>query len=370
MQRTINRIIIVSISVFLLYSGPIMAKRSRPLVWDMRYLESLKNEKKTSTIAQDIIDAADQICMADPVSVIAKQKTFAPNSHYYCSVGPYWWPDSSQNGIYIRKDGYINPESESYDLAKLTELAKRCRILSQAFFISENKKYKEAFVCQLKVWFINENTIMYPNFEYAQVIPGQNNNKGRGTGLIEAYDFNTIIESIRLVDSTKRIRKSTLKALKIWFESFADWCENNYGIDLSKENNNISLSYDVTMVNMYLFADNNQKARKIADNFAERRIHIQIREDGSQPAELVRTQAFTYSISNLKHILDFCYLAKSWDSNYYNKNGELVNKAFDYLNKYIDNPDEFPYQQLTSWENCRKALKSQLLRREALLLSK
>lgn len=340
--------------------------RQKPLVWDMAYLKQMKQEVPGNSEAKAIIKNADKYCTTSPVVITDKTILFEPSVHDYCSMGEYWWPDPTQKGKFIRKDGEVNPDSKKYDKVKLSELSKRCRALSQAYYLTGEKKYYDAFVVQLRSWFLDEHTYMAPHFEYAQVIPGQNNNMGRSTGLIDSYYFNAVIESIRLVNYSKRIDRKTMKGMKKWFLDFADWSEGKYGEVMRAGIQNISIAYDVTMINMYLFAGKTKKAKAIADVFAERRLYVQIQEDGSQPSELIRTNAFSYSINNITHIIDFCYLVRYWDKRFYFKNSERIDSAFAFLQQYASKPDMFPYSQMSSWDKCRESLETQFLRVERL----
>lgn len=327
-------------------------KNNKPLIWNVDALEEMKLNLINDKDAKAIISLADRYCEKTPVVVIDKGKsTFEPNVHYYCSVGQYWWPDSLNLGSYIRRDGIANPESKKYDRVRLTELAKRCEKLSKAFYLTRDRKYFDALKMQLRAWFINEDTYMLPNFEYSQVIPGQDDNRGRGAGIIDAYDFNTVIESIRLVNGVKKINRRTMKGLQKWFLSFAIWTEDGpFGEYVRKKDNNIGLAADVTLVNMYLFAGNETRAKEIADSFAERRIYKQITEEGLQPAELERTNAFSYSLANLSHLVDFCFLVRYWDTDYYYKNHNRIDAAFQYLEQFVDDENTFPYKQIGGWE--------------------
>ena len=349
-MKTVKFIVRLLLFVILFpHSLNIVAGTVPPLIWDMSDLEKLKLQQNDRS---EIIRKADDFCRKEPLTVVSKQKTFAPNLHFYCSVGPYWWPDDFGN--YYPKDGIVNPESYLFDSSILSELAERCTYLSKAFFITENNEYYDTFVTQLKSWFVEKETYMMPNFEYAQVIPGKNNNKGRSTGMIDAYYFNTVIESIRLVGYVKKIDRRTLRTVKKWFKSFVEWSETTYGNVMKEGIQNISIAYDVTMTNMLLFSGKNKLAKAYVNSFAERRLFVQIKEDGSQPEELKRTKAFFYSLYNLSHMLDFCYLAIYFDKDFYLKYGERINQAFIYLEQFINKPESFPYQQITSWDDCKR----------------
>lgn len=362
------RELLLSSFLILIITGCNTSKRatSIPKVWNMKELQAAKMTVGKSNYVKSLEESCKQYFADEPISIMDKSQTFGPNNHYFCSTGPYWWPDAEHPGKYINRDGEVNPESKQYDRDRLIEMTKRCKNLSHAFYLTGDNTYYDAFVHQLNVWFIDEDTYMLPNFEYAQVIPGQRDNKGRSTGMIDAYYFNTIIESIRLVNSVKKIDRLTMKALQSWFFEFAQWADNSYGTFFKKVDNNISLAFDVTTVNMYLFAGNEKRAKEIVDDFAVLRIDRQIIEDGSQPVELKRTRAFSYSMFNLTHIVDMCYLARYWYSNYYHEHHKRIDKAFEFLGQYVEEPEKFPYQQITSWDKCVNNYRYQLERIKAL----
>lgn len=339
-----------------------------PLIWNVTNIDLLRANTSYQKLYNHIIATSDSFCKLPPVAVTEKKKTFAPDKHYYCSIGTYWWPDpTNPNGKYVNKDGQTNPERNEFDAFKLGVFNKRCKYLSVAFYLTKDRKYYDAFIWQIRAWFIDEGTYMYPNLAYAQVIPGHNNNKGRSTGTIDAYTFNDIIESVRLVNRRKKMDNETINSLRNWFISFSSWLENGeFGTKLSKAQNNISLAYDVTLCNMYIFIGNENKAKKIVDDFKDKRIRTQIKDNGEQPAEIVRTKAFSYSLYNLKHVIDFSLLARKWQNDFYDTNCSLADNAFDYLLFYIDKPESFPYQQISSWDVCRKDLQVELTRRRRL----
>ena len=362
-RKSIVLVLFIAVSLFSCLAEA-KVKNRKPLVWDMQRLAELKEDMAVSKDTKKILERADEYSGLKPITLVDNKKlTFEPDIHYYCSIGPYWWPDPSKNGQYTRRDGKVNPESKLYDNVRLTDMIDRCTVLSKAYFLTKNKKYYKAFISQLRAWFIAEDTRMYPNFEYSQVIPGKNNNKGRSAGMITAYGFNTVIESIRLVNGVKRIDYKTVKELKKWFSDFAEWADKGefcYG--LKSSNDNIGLAYDVTLVNMFLFIGYEDRAKEIADDFLNKRINIQINENGTQPVELKRTRAFSYSVYNLTHIIDFCYLVRCWYPNYYHENCERIDSAFDYLGHYISDNESFPYSQTTSWKDCIKDYYEQLQR--------
>lgn len=338
-----------------------------PLVWDVCRLDRMEEDASLKGELKYILNYGGSLLEEAPIVITDKVPIFSQDKHYYVSVSGYWWPDSLDNGRYVNKDGYVNPYSREFDRKVLSNLATRCKTLGKAFYITRDITYYNAFIRQLRAWFIDEDTYMYPSFEYASIVPGQHDNKGRSAGLVESYSFNPVIESIRLVNMVKEIDTITLHSLRAWFTDFIDWSEGTYGKAMLKSNTNTSMAYDVTLINMYLFVGNEKKAKEVADRFEEMRINVQILEDGRQPIELNRTKAFSYSLFNLTHVIDFCYLVRYWYPDYYRDHRERMDKAFDFLSPYVEDPELFPYQQITSWDVCKKDFKNLQERRNVLL---
>lgn len=337
-----------------------------PLIWNMGILNHIKsNTQSYSKTISKIVDTSNQYTKSLPLAVTNKKMTFAPDKHTYCSLGSYYWPNPNLlGGPYITKDGQINPEYYEYDVERLAEMTRRCLYLSLAYFITEDIKYYDAYIKQLKVWFIDEETYMKPNFDYAGIAPGHDNNLGRCSGIIQAYVFNNIIESIRLVRSMGKLDNLTFLSLKKWFGQFVYWAENNRFSRALVDNvkNNIGLAYDVLLINLYLFVENENRAKEIADRFLETRVNVQIDENGMQKEELKRTKAFSYSIENLTHILDFYCLTQYWNDCNYWKQQNRIDRAFSFLRQYVCKEREFPYQQITNWDRCYKDFEVQFER--------
>ena len=344
---------------------------SKPLIDLLEFsdLSIMKSDTTKSFFYGKLKQEADSYCLQKPIVVTDKQKTFAPDLHYYCSVGPYWWPDVTSTSFrYINKDGLINPEYYDYDAVRLERFVNRCKTLGKIFYVTEDEKYYDAFIRQLRAWFIDADTYMYPNLDYGQVIPGQNGNKGRSNAFIDIYPFNDLLDAIRLVNQVTPIDKTTLKALQKWFRQFCNYMDNGEsGQSLRKLQNNISVAYDITLINIFLFIGKENKARQLANTFADNRIYIQINELGEQPAELRRTKAATYSLFNLAHFLDFCYLVRYWYPDYYQKHSERLDASFTYLINVGEHPDNYAYQQISGWDVYNSSLKTLLRKRDYLL---
>lgn len=336
---------------------------AQPMLWNVNNINKTKCDK-TLKIYQYIIQRATLYVNAPEIHITNKNRQFVSDPHYYVSLGTYWWPDSNSSDIrYVRRDGYINPETKKYDREKLKELAERLKYLSLAFYFESKDEYYEAFERLLRGWFCDNDTYMYPNFEYAQVIPGQNNNRGRAAGLIETRTFNDVLESIRLVELSKPIDWKTISSVKWWFYEFSQWMLNsNIGIEEDKACNNQGIAYDVIMLNIALFTGQMDLFNKITRNFNKRRLIVQIAEDGSMPMELERTNSLSYSVLNLQFIIDFCKLQNSAGNSYYKSNKLIIDKVAQYLWNNAGDNKVWPHKQISDVKLEKRKLRNEFYR--------
>lgn len=347
--------------------GPASCSRflPKPEVWNVENIEQIKEDTLANRTLETILARSNKFCEAGPVVITDKKNSFAKDPHYYCSVSSYHWQDST--GAYVLRDGVRNPHTKDYDADRLSEFVNRCKFLSVAYYLTGEQKYYEAFIKQIRAWFIDEETYMYPNFSYSAVVPGQNGNRGRSSGIIQAYIFIDVIESILLINAKTPIEDSVLMPVREWFAEFAEWSENGeFGLALQQTQNNIGLAYDVMLTEMYLFSGQIKKAKAIIERFPETRLYAQINENGEQRAELKRTKAFSYSLYNLSHILDFCFITQYLGIDFYQDHQEIIDKAYAFLQQYEKRQKDFPYKQITDWNSCEQELHSQLSRRERL----
>lgn len=275
----------------------------------------------------------------------------------YVSLSIYFWPNpETKNGLpYIGKDGVVNPESNLYDLKKFNTTTYNLMSLSISNHLTGNKEYGNRAVEVLRKWFLDRNTGMNPNFDYAQIVPGTNNNKGNVYGVIEAYNLNNIILSVELLHKDKAISSDDYAKIKNWFSRFLDWCLNSdHGKRAFNLKNNIGTAYDVTVARTALFVGRKDVAENIFRSFEDKRINKKILSDGSQPEELTRTNSFGYSIANLHYLLDMERLLKQ---HYYAPIGKKqVKKALDWLDKNYRNRKNYTYKQLEGWKKIPASL--------------
>jgi hypothetical protein len=276
------------------------------------------------------------------------------NKHDYMSIAPYFWPDPAKsNGLpYIRQDGKVNPESkneENTDHIRLARTIDRIETLALAYYFTREKKYADHAAKLIKVWFLNSDTQMNPNLNFAQAVAGKND--GRAEGILDARRMGLVIDSANLIGNSSDFTEANQKALIQWMTTYYEWLMKNA---LAKEErsapNNHGTWFDVQAAHIALGLGKKDEAKKILEGARTKRINTQIESDGKQPLELARTASFSYSCMNLEA---FCKLANLgehagvdlWRKN--NKDSRSIRKALDFLVPYIDQPPAtWPYKQI------------------------
>lgn len=226
------------------------------------------------------------------------------DKHDYFSIGIYAWPNkNTENGLpWILDDCKANPyvKTMASDSIRIERFCNDIMILTTLYYVFEDKKYVNKIENMLEIWFINEDTKMNPNMNYAQAIPGVCS--GRGIGLIDARQFIKLINFIQLLEEDKLLSFDTMKNLREWFKEFIKWMETSKnGKDEESAINNHGSWYEAELTTFALFIKDEEKVRSRKARFIEKIVN-QITTEGNQPHEVKRKKAWHYFIFNLEAI--------------------------------------------------------------------
>tara|TARA_R110002049_G_scaffold240172_2_gene413546 strand:- start:4489 stop:5757 length:1269 start_codon:yes stop_codon:yes gene_type:complete len=334
---------------------------------DLDKLQDVKSKLKEpefSKVYNNILESANKALREGPFSVVNKTQTpVSGDKHDYLSLGPYWWPDpEKEDGLpWVRRDGEVNPltRGDNVDEPRKNNMFGNVNKLSLAYFFSDDEKYAIKLIELLEVWFLNPETKMNPNLNFAQGIPGKNT--GRGIGIIEFGGISNVINAIEILELNNTLEDSTSKALRNWMTHYLDWLQTSeFGIFEKNTKNNHATHYDVQVAGLLLFLNRNEEAKKLLESVKTQRIQTQIEPDGKQPHELARTKSLSYSTMNLGGFVQLAYLGKKVNVDLWNfkaENGASIQKAFEYLKPYLKGEKKWEHQQLGNIDDSFKKLR-------------
>jgi len=304
---------------------------------------------------KQLLNDADKALHEGPFSVMEK-KNLPPsgNKHDYISLAPYFWPDSSKfRGLpYIRKDGQTNPEVKDYkDKEYMPKLCDLVQTLALAYYFSGNEVYAQHASELLKVWFLNPDTKMNPNLNFAQAIKGVND--GRGSGIIDSRHFIKLVDAMAILNGSKYWKKEQQQGMKQWFTQYLNWMQTSKnGRDESNAQNNHGTWYDVQRLAFALFIDSIDLAKKIVAS-AQHRLDYQMDGEGKFPKEMERTIALHYNVFDLDAFFLIAAMAEKINMDiwhYTTPSGKSLKKGFEFLYPYITKQKPWTGQQIKDFD--------------------
>lgn len=337
-------------------------------VLDLEKLTTVKtaienNSKEFKNAYISLIDKANDALSKAPFSVVNKTQTPpSGDKRDYLSIGIYWWPDPEKtDGLpWIWRDGQVNPitAGNNLDLNRKNSMFENTYSLGLAHFFSRDDKYAEKAIELLQVWFLNPETRMNPNLNYAQGIPGIT--EGRGIGIIEFIGITKIITVIELLELTNSIDKTTSDGLRLWFKDYLYWLQHSKnGIDERNAKNNHGTWYDVEVVSILMFLNRTEEAKKVLESVKANRIATQIEKDGKLPLELKRTRTLHYSIYNLQAFTYLAYFGNKVTIDLWNYNSPItggIKGAYHFLYPYATGDKVWSYPEISDRNNVNNEL--------------
>jgi len=367
MKQRFNLIIIILI---LFFSGCKLDQHKQTVLrlggWDYAWMQQVKHgltsgEIKYRPAYEQLMKDADEVLEGGVFSVTFKDMVPpSGNKHDYMSMGPYWWPDPEKpDGLpYIRRDGEVNPERNNLDSPQLGDMINSVRTLSLAWYFSGKEAYADKAALLLRVWFLDEATLMHPHLEYGQAIPGRT--PGRFIGVIDATSLHVLVDAIALLETSGVLSAREQEGILNWFKKYYRWLvESGHGKEEDNYKNNHSVAYDVQSSGIAYFIGDEQFAARKVRELPRRRIDPMIAGDGRQPHELIRTKAFGYSVANLRNFFNVGEKGLKLGVNvfgYVNQEGGSLQKALDFLIQYIGREADWPWEQISGWEQTENNL--------------
>ena len=288
-------------------------------------------------LKKQILDEAAWAMQQEPITVSA---TFCPRSaggtNDFYSEGDYWWPDSKNpEAPYIQKDGLTNPENFVAHRLAMIRFSKIIGALASAYKITGNTEYVQKAKTHLNAWFVNEQTKMNPNLQFAQAIKGRFT--GRGIGIIDTIHLMEVAQGTLVIQD--KFDSESLFQIKKWFSDYLSWMMNSAnGKEEMSAKNNHGTCFVMQVASFAKLTGDKSLMEFCSNRFKEVLLPNQMAENGSFPLELARTKPYGYSIFNLDAMTTICQILTTKKDNLWQYNtadGKNIKTAIAYLQPYI-----------------------------------
>ena len=328
----------------------------------MKEIFKEQNDSYVNEFVHDMVLEANSILSEKPTSVMEKNQT-APsgNKHDFYSLAFYEWPNpDTPDGLpYVSRDGKVNPEVYTIsDRTNLNKMIERVKTLTIANYFTDNSTYSLKAKELLQVWFLDKETHMNPNLDYAEIEKG----KGRlnPSGIMEGVDLPELTDAIRLLELSPEWSKEVSTGMEEWFNDYFNWLLSSHsGKFEGKRMNNHGTYYNVQVAWIGLFLNKTDFTKDLLESMMQdissapyedisKLIVVRINPDGSQPFELERTTSLHYSMYNLLGLFQLAKIGNKigidmWN---YEVRGAGLKKALDFILPYALDKSTWPYQQI------------------------
>ena len=317
-----------------------------PLEQYRKMRDSLKDPRQEweKIACQALLESAEHAVTTGPWSVMDKPDALigpSKDKHDFVSFSMYHWQE--KDGTWSWRDGKKNPAMKSSDEDGLYALYSSARNLTWAGYFLGKREYMERAALLLRYWFINKETAMNPNLNFAGAIPGKAS--GRGVGIHRMSKLPEILDCIGLLQDAGCWTENDQRGMLKWVAEYLKWAASS---ELGKEEraqpNNHSVYYGFQMLACALYCGNAEAAAfYLNDYFMNMLKHIE--PDGSAPAELKRTRPESYVFYNMDGFINYAELARTVGIDLYNvkdERGVSLEKSFEWLIPIFKGEKTFP----------------------------
>lgn len=301
-----------------------------------------------ATLRKDILKEASWAMQQQPVTVTAQtSERSAGGKHDFYSEGDYWWPDpQNPSGPYIQRDGMTNPANFTAHRLAMIRFSRIIGALTSAYKITKDEKYVKHALIHLRAWFLDPETLMNPNLQFAQAIKGRFT--GRGIGIIDTIQLMEVAQGVLVMESSPVFDKKLLNGVRNWFSSYLSWLTTHpYGKDEMNAKNNHGTCWVMQVASFAKLAGNHDLLNFCSERYKTVLLPNQMASDGSFPLELARTKPYGYSLFNLDAMATICQILSDKKDNLWTftlPDGRSIEKGIKFLYPFIADKSRWPYK--------------------------
>ncbi|KAJ7203101.1 chondroitin AC/alginate lyase [Mycena pura] len=297
-----------------------------------------------------IVAWAEEMASYGPWSVTFKP-VVAPsgNKHDYMSWAPYEWPNCTAVGNktvltseqvwktcpYVFRDGQVNPDRTTInDFQSFFNLSDAVLYNAiAATFQKTSSVYSQNVVKFIDTWFLNANTSMNPNLNFAQMNRGPTGQLG-----IDLRGFAKIASGIlSLRKSENPDWTAALDTQMVaWCNKYIDWLQTApNAITAAKSTNNHGTIFVSQLAALKLIVNDVAGAVNLTQGYFKGHFQGQLTATGDQPEEASRSRPYHYGNFNIAGMVTNARILAFADSTAatwaFTANGATIQTSVDFL---------------------------------------
>ncbi|KAJ7018921.1 chondroitin AC/alginate lyase [Mycena alexandri] len=281
-----------------------------------------------------IISWAEQMASFGPWTVTSKP-VVAPSrdKHDYMSWAPYQWPNCSnvhnttvldladtwKECNYYFLDGQVNPDRNSIqDFQSFFNLSDAVLYNSIAATLQNESSsiYSQNVVKFINTWFLDADTAMNPNLNYAQMNGGPGGQTGEYMGILDLRGFAKIASGILILRKTGNTdwTSDIDNQFIAWCTKYMNWLETTpTAHTAATAGNNHGTIFVNQLAGVKLIAKDTEGAVNWTQNYFTGIFLGQLAANGDQPTEASRTHPWHYRNFNIAGMITNARLLKYAD---------------------------------------------------------
>lgn len=323
-------------------------------VWGstLLFFLSCTSQKDNKKYVEDILktgvcERAVSNLSEEPVTItsfIAERS--AGDAHDFYSEGDYWWPDPlNPDGAYIRRDGETNPDNFVAHRHAMIRFSSIVGNLTSAYLLTKDEIYAKAVIKHVRAWFIDAETRMRPNLQYAQAIKGIAT--GRGIGIIDTVHLMEVAQSLLRLEQAGVLPEDVVTGSKKWFSDYLKWMSTHpYGIEEMNAKNNHGTCWVMQAAVFARYVDDKDMIEFCKNRYKQVILPHQMAEDGSFPRETARTKPYGYSLFNLDAMATICQTLSTTTDNLWEFSADhikSIRKGIEFIFPYVVDKAAWPF---------------------------
>lgn len=323
-------------------------------VWvsTLLFFLSCTSQKDNKEYVEDILktgvcERAVSNLSEEPVTItsfIAERS--AGDAHDFYSEGDYWWPDPlNPDGAYIRRDGETNPDNFVAHRHAMIRFSSIVGNLTSAYLLTKDEIYAKAVIKHVRAWFIDAETRMRPNLQYAQAIKGIAT--GRGIGIIDTVHLMEVAQSLLRLEQAGVLPEDVVTGSKKWFSDYLKWMSTHpYGIEEMNAKNNHGTCWVMQAAVFARYVDDKDMIEFCKNRYKQIILPHQMAEDGSFPRETARTKPYGYSLFNLDAMATICQTLSTTTDNLWEFSADhikSIRKGIEFIFPYVVDKAAWPF---------------------------